>query len=116
MDHNPYAVGQEINPSTTGLPGAKFEASVRTMQIIAAALMMGVLMFLGVVLVVTQGNIGGMKNAAILTMVGAGFGFVMIVTHFTIPGVITRAQLRTAAAAGLLDSWVQEKLRELQLM
>ena len=103
MNHNPYSVGEESNHSAAGPGAPKLEAWVRAMQIIATVLMMGVLVFFGVVLIITQGKIGGMENAAGLTMVGAGFGFVMIVSHFTIPGIICGTQMKQAAADGSLN-------------
>ena len=98
MEHNPYSVGQEIDSTTAGLPGPKFEASVRTMQIIALALVIGVLLFLGVVLFTTQGNLNG--KPGVLTMIGAVIGLVMVVNQFVIPGMIVKSQLKQAATPG----------------
>lgn len=110
MDHNPYSIGQEINSTTTGLQGSKFEASVRTMQIIAAALMLGVLMFLGVVLVVTQGKLDG--HPEMITLIAAGFAFLMIVNHFVIPSIILKAQLKQAIAAGMNQKQDDERIQQ----
>ena len=120
MDYNPYSVGGEINPTTTGLPGATFATSVRTMQIIAtsvrtmqiiaAALMMGVLMFLGVVLITTAGKFDG--NPEFITIIAAGFAFLMLVNHFVIPPIIIRAQLKQAVAAGMHQKQDDEKILE----
>lgn len=110
MEHNPYSVGQEIDSTTAGLPGRKFEASVRTMQIIAAALMMGVLMFLGVVLVVTEGKLDG--HPEMITMIAAGFAFLMLVNHFVIPPIIVKAQLKQAIATGMNQKQDDEKIQE----
>ena len=98
MEHNPYSVGQEIDSTAAGLPGPKFEASVRTMQIIALALVMGVLLFLGLVLFTTQGNLNG--KPGVLTMIGTGIGLVMVVNQFVIPGMIVKSQLKQAATPG----------------
>ena len=99
MEYNPYSVGKEIDSATTGLQGPKFEASVRTMQIIAAALMMGVLMFLGVVLVTTAGRIDGQPE--MITIIAAGFAFLMLVNHFVIPSIMVKAQLKQAVGSGI---------------
>lgn len=102
MDHNPYSVSEQ--PAfDNGLQGPEFEAAIRAMKIIAGALIMGVLVFLGIVLVITKGEIGGMENADILTIIAAGFGFLMIVNHLVIPRVISGAQLKLAAEKGLAD-------------
>ena len=101
MDQNPYAVGHDRDPVCAGLSGAEFSRSVRRMQTIAGALILSVLTYLGVVLAIVQGDAFGMQNASILTMVGAGFGLVMMINHFAIPGVMSRAQLKHAAAKGL---------------
>jgi len=110
MDNNPYSVGRETSSTANGLPGPKAEAMVRIMQIIAAALMMGVLALLFVVLLVTRGDIGGMQNADLITMIAGGSGFLMIVNHLVIPGIITRAQLKQAAASGILQKEEQAKI------
>lgn len=110
MEHNPYSVGQEILSITTGLQGPKFEGSVRAMQIIAAALIMGVLMFLGVVLVVTAGKLDGQPE--MITMIAAGFAFLMLVNHFVIPPIIGKAQLKQALAAGMNQKQDDERIQE----
>ena len=96
MDHNPYSVGEELDKSTTARKGQTPEALVRTMQIVAAALMLGVLVFLGIVLVITQGDVSGKPE--LMTMMAAGFGALMIVSHFVIPAISVKLHLRQAAA------------------
>ena len=110
MEHNPYSVGQEIDSTTAGLPGPKFEASVRTMQVIALALMMGVLVFLGVVLVVTSGRID--DSPEMITKIAAGFALLMLMNHFVIPPIILKAQLERAIAAGLQQKPYAERTQE----
>lgn len=112
MDHNPYSVGEQQTNGDADFQGLKLGASVRTMQIIAVALIMGVLTFLLVVLLVTKGDIGGMQNAGLMTMIAAGFGFLMIVNHFVIPPIVTGTQLKQAAAE---FSQQQEQVRGQQL-
>ena len=110
MEHNPYSVGQEIDSTKTGLPGAMFDASLRGMQIIAGALMMGVLMFLGVVLVATAGKFDGQPE--MITMIASGFAFLMLVNHFVIPPIIIKAQLKQAIAAGMHQRPDEERIQE----
>ncbi len=103
MSDNPYSVGEQPAFGDVRLPGPKFDALVRTMQIIAAALMAGVLLFLGVVLVSTQGHVFSTKAPPLISGIAGGFAFLMIVNHFVIPGILTRTQLRLAAERKLLQ-------------
>lgn len=109
MEHNPYAVGQEIDPGSTGFPGPKFETAVRGMQIIAVALMMGVLVFLGVVLVTTAGRID--DSPEMITMIAAGFALLMCANYFVIPPIIVRAQLKKPTPVGLHLKTEEEKVQ-----
>jgi len=109
MNDNPYSVGQGIDSDKSTLQGLEFDGAVRGMQIVAAALMMGVLIFLGVVLIATEGNLTGKPE--LLTMMGAGFGFLGIVNCIVIPGMISKAHLKQAAA-GLLQKTEQEKVNQ----
>lgn len=109
MEHNPYSVGQEVDSPATGLQGSKFGASVRRMQIIAAALMMGVLMFLGVVLVTTAGRLDGQPE--MVTMIAAGFAFLMLANHFVIPPIMAKAQLKQAIGSGIHQKSDEEKIQ-----
>ena len=93
MNQNPYSVSEQQSFSDLQSLGPKFDQQLRVMQIIAVALMMGVLMFFGVVLVTTQGDIFGQGNPGILTMIAAGFAGLMIVNHLVIPALVTKAQL-----------------------
>ena len=110
MEHNPYSVGQENDSTTAGLPGPKFDASVRTVQIIALALIMGVVIFLGVVLVATASRID--DSPEMITKIAAGFAFLMLVNHFVIPPIIVKAQLKQAIAAGLNQKQDDDKIQE----
>ena len=93
MHQNPYSVSEQQTSGDLQSLGPKFDQQLRVMQIIAGALMMGVLMFFGVVLVNTQGDIFGQGNPGMMTMIAAGFAGLMIVNHLVIPAVITKAQL-----------------------
>ena len=94
MNQNPYSVGSDLDPRNTGPQNETFEGSVRGMQIIAVALMSGVLFFLGIVLMNTQGDVLSFKQPEIITIIAAGFGLLMIVNHFVIPGIIASTQLK----------------------
>lgn len=109
MEHSPYSVGQEIDATRAGLSGEKFDGSLRAIQIIAAALMLGVMVFLGVVLVITAGRIDGQPE--MITMIAAGFAFLMLVNHFLIPSIMVKAQLRQAALSGIDQKSEGEKIQ-----
>lgn len=94
MSQNPYTVGNNLDPQNNELQSPDFEGSVRGMQVIAGALMSGVLFFLGIVLMSTQGDVLSFKQPEIITIIAAGFGLLMIVNHFVIPGIIASTQLR----------------------
>lgn len=93
MNQNPYSVSEQQTSGDLQSLGQNFDQQLRVMQIIAVALMMGVLMFLGVVLVMTQGDIFGQGNPGMLTMIAAGFAGLMIVNHLVVPALVTKAQL-----------------------
>lgn len=94
MNQNPYAVGNNLDPRNVSPQTETFEGSVRGMQIIAVTLMSGVLFFLGIVLMNTQGDVLSFKQPEIITIIAAGFGLLMIVNHFVIPGIIASKQLK----------------------
>lgn len=68
---------------------------VRTMQIVAFALVAGVLMFLVVALIQTKGKQPG---EPFLAYFGAGFAALMIVLRFVVPDIVAQTQLRQLAA------------------
>ena len=100
MDQNPYEVGNNLDPPDAGPQTETFEGSVRSVQIVAGALMAGVLVFFGVVLVSTGGDIFGTQTPEIVGILGVLFGFIAIVNQFIIPKVIAGAQLRQIASDG----------------
>ena len=101
MQHNPYSAGDQQAFGDVGLLGEKFDGSMRVMQIISAALMMGVLSFFSVVLVITKGEVLGFKAPDMISLLAAGFGLVMFVNHLVIPNVVSNQQLKSAAEKGL---------------
>lgn len=109
MDQNPYSIGNHADPHHGGLQGKSFEDAVRGMRIVAAALMAGVLVFLGIVLVTTQGDVIGTHTPEVLTILGAGFGVLAIVNHFVIPKIIAGSQLRQLVANGFSELDAESK-------
>jgi hypothetical protein len=101
MDHNPYSVGNE--PSNGQAP----TANVRTMQIIAFALMMGVVVFGVIVMFQTGGQLNG--KPGLLTWIAAGFAGLMIVNHLAIPLIIAGATWKKLAADGIRQKSEQEQ-------
>ena len=99
MNQNPYSVSEHQTSGDLQSLGPNFDQQLRVMQIIAGALMMGVITFFGIVLVITRGNIFGQGNPGIVTMIAGGFAGLMIVNHLVIPSLITKARLNQ------LKSW-----------
>jgi hypothetical protein len=95
MDHNPYSVSEQMNSAETGFNSPGFAASIRIVQIISAALMMGVLSFLFVVLMVTAGDVLRRDNPPLIAVIAAGVGILIILIHFVLPRVITSAQMKS---------------------
>lgn len=93
MNQSPYSVSEHQTSDIQSL-GPKFDQQLRVMQIIAVALMMGVLSFFGVVLVITEGDVFGQQGPALITTIAAVFAGMMIVAHAVIPSIIANAQLR----------------------
>ena len=102
MNDNPYSVGEQPTLNDTNLQGPEFEGAVRGMQIVAAALMIGAFNFLFVVVLTNGGDVFGLKQPALITVIAAVIGAIMIGAHFTVPGMIARSQLKTAASQGLM--------------
>jgi len=93
MNQNPYSVSEQQTSGDLQSLGPDFDQQLRVMQIIAGALMMGVITFLGVVLVITKGDVLGQGNPGIVTFIATGFAGLMIVNHLVIPGLVMKAQL-----------------------
>ncbi|MDA1231649.1 MAG: hypothetical protein O2856_12820 [Planctomycetota bacterium] len=108
MNQNPYSVGNNLDPQNNNLQTANLEGSIRGMQIITGALMTGVLVFSGVVFVTTEGRIDGPPE--MITMIAAGFAFLMLVNHFVIPPIIVKAQLKELVAAELHQKTDEERV------
>ena len=77
-------------------------AFLRTMQIVAVALITGVLVFLGIVLYLVevqhQGNgLGGAINVPVLSYAASGFLIVMVPLSFGLPNFVTRGAVQRIA-------------------
>ena len=94
MNQNPYSVSEQQSFGDLQSLGPKFDEQLRVMQIIAVALMMGVLMFFGVVLVITKGDVFGQNRGSMLTVIAAAFAGVIVVSQLVVPSIIANAQLR----------------------
>jgi len=103
VDQDPYSVGNNPDSNDTGFHRASVEGSVRGMQIIAIAMMVGVLSFFGIVLVTTQGNVFGTQSPELITIIAAGFGILAIVNHVIIPAIIAGAQLKRISTGGFSE-------------
>lgn len=109
MSENPYSVGEHPTINDTRLQGPEFDGALRGMQIIAAALMAGVLVFLSIVLVITQGDVFGTHTPEVVTILGAGFGVLAIVNHIVIPKIIAGSQLRQIVSNGFSELDAESK-------
>lgn len=64
------------------------DQQIRVMQIIAAALVMGVVFFAGIVVVI--GALNQPPAGMFMGVLGAGMAAMMMVLHFVVPAVMTR--------------------------
>ena len=109
---NPYATnGLESSPHPVDLEGCDISRDVRGMQIIAFALMMGVLIFMGITLVITQAQFNG--PVEIMTMIGLGFAGLMAVNHVVIPKIIVATQLNQFRATTSSETASDQKVKRL---
>lgn len=113
MNENPYSVGEHQTSVDLQSLGPKFDQQLRVMQIIAVALMMGVLMFFGVVLVSTKGEVFGQNGPSFLTMFAAAFAGVMVVSHIVVPLMVARSQLKIATGQAPADQTVESRTSSL---
>ncbi len=93
MNSNPYSVSEHQTSGDFQSLGPKFDSQLRVMQIIAVALMMGVLSFCGVVLVITQGEVFGQQGPTLITTIAAVFAGIMVVAHLVVPSIIAKTHL-----------------------
>lgn len=92
---NPYASPDQQNDGQFGQPGDVLTQSVRQLQIVTGALVMGACMSLGIVLFV-NGKIDGVPD--ITTWIGVGLAGLLFFNHLVIPGFLLKNQL------GMLNS------------
>jgi len=103
VNDNPYSVGEQPTLNDTNLQGPEFEGAVRGMQVIAAAMMIGVLSFLLVVILTLAGDTLGLNNPSVMTLVAAGFSTLMIVNYFVVPRFVAKALLKQAVSNDLIN-------------
>lgn len=78
-------------------------AATRTLMIVNAALILGVLMMAGVLMAMKRGQIeqtAGERSTPIITYVGAAMGGMMIAASLAMPGLIDTGLRRRLAAGG----------------
>jgi len=103
VNDNPYSVGEQPTLNDTNLQGPEFEGAVRGMQVIAAAMMIGVLSFLLVVILTLAGDTLGLNNPSVMTLVAAGFSTLMIVNYFVVSRFVAKALLKQAVSNDLIN-------------
>ena len=77
---------------------------VRTMQIIAAALMMGVVIF--ALIVVAQGSLNQPAGGNTVALMGAGFALLMFVMHLTVPGMMAKSAAGRVQGENDAGRWI----------
>ena len=102
--NNPYSVGSQLDGG-----GTTPQASVRSMQIVASALMAGVLFFAAIVAVVTGSKLNGQPD--VLTWMGGAFAAVAVVIHFVLPPMIAKKSWERAIANGLRQKSESEQIQ-----
>jgi len=85
-ESNPYETGRMDTPNDDVII-ARLANTLKVSQIISAALVMGVLVFLTIVLVIIRGDVQGLQKAGLLTIIATGFGALMIVNHMILPTI-----------------------------
>jgi hypothetical protein len=76
---------------------------VRVMQILAVALVLGVVVFAGIVFV--TGALNQPPQGGFLSFFGGGVAAVMIVLHFVVPGIMANNAAQESSAASDEDRW-----------
>ncbi|MDG2131227.1 MAG: hypothetical protein P8K08_24730 [Fuerstiella sp.] len=79
----PYSTPDAQSP---GQPAQNSVQSVRVLKIITFAMVMGVLVFMGVTLAMSQGAIDGDPN--VMSWIGIGMGVLMGVNHLVVPNIV----------------------------
>jgi hypothetical protein len=91
-DNNPYSSGR-MDAVDDAVMATRLSSSLKVTQLVSAALIMGVLMFLGVVLVIIRGDVKGPQDAGLLTKIAGGFAALMVVNHWFLPGLVVQAMV-----------------------
>lgn len=99
-DNNPYSSGR-MDAADDALIATRLSSSLKVTQLVSAALIMGVLMFMGVALVIIRGDIRGPQDAGLLTKIAGGFAVLMIVNHWFLPGLVVKAMVAAISRENL---------------
>ena len=94
-ESNPYETGRMDAPNDDVII-ARLANTLKVSQIISAALVMGILVFLTIVLVIIRGDVQGLQKAGLLTIIATGFGALMIVNHMILPTIVVRTMIGKA--------------------
>lgn len=101
---SPYSTPDHQGP---GDYSALAAASVRPLQIITAALVAGVVMVTGVMLVLNGGELK--QEPELISWIGIGMAVVMTINHFVIPGVVAGAALKKISGDQIRSVGTDEK-------
>ncbi len=91
MDDSPYRTPANTIDGADISDGPDISGDVRGMQIITASLMMGVMAFMGVALVMNEGELRSEPD--LVSWVGIGFATIAFVAHVVVPTMMRREQI-----------------------
>lgn len=103
---NPYS-----SPTSTDHPdpNSALDGELHGMKIITIAMLAGVLVFLGISLMLSQGELG--TEPEILSWVGIGFFALMLIQQLIIPPILTRNALKAISSESLRQAEPADRLR-----
>lgn len=81
------------------------DQAVRVMQIIAAALVMGVLVFAGIVLAL--GSLNQPPRGNLVSLIGAGLAILCFVLHLLVPGAAARSRAAGVSENADVSVWCE---------
>jgi hypothetical protein len=91
------------------------EQTVRLLQIISGALVLGVLLMAGIA-VVALGSLEAPPQGTVISGLGAGFAVVAFVLHLVVPSVAARQQARSGGERQLYGAYVTKTILGLSLL
>ncbi len=107
---NPYASNSDESNLSLNAVAMTNPADLPALQIIAGALMSGIVFFAIIVMVMTQGKFDG--NIGILTIAGLAFAGLATINHVVVPKFIVTMQLRQAASSLTTETATEDKVRK----